>query len=54
MALSEASSIPRFVYVAGGYSSDGIKTDDGVVNLLHEGDGYSQTKILASALTGSN
>ncbi|KAF9768165.1 nrps5 single domain, non-ribosomal peptide synthase-like protein [Fusarium sp. DS 682] len=53
-ALSKAPSPPRFVYVTGGYFSDGNKTDDEVLDLLQDGDGYSQTKFLSEMLVRSH
>ncbi|KAF5261826.1 hypothetical protein FOXYS1_7471 [Fusarium oxysporum] len=53
-ALSKAPSPPRFVYVTGGYFSDGEKTDDEVLDLLQDGDGYSQTKFLSEMLVRSH
>jgi thioester reductase-like protein len=52
--LSKAPSPPRFVYVTGGYFSDGQNTDDEILDLLQDGDGYSQTKSLSEILVRSH
>lgn len=53
-ALSKAPSPPRFVYVTGGYFPDGDRTDNEVLDLLQDGDGYSQTKFLSEMLVRSH
>ncbi|KAF4944074.1 hypothetical protein FGADI_12956 [Fusarium gaditjirri] len=53
-AVSKAPSPPRFVYVTGGYFPDGDRTGNEVLDLLQDGDGYSQTKFLSEMLVRSH
>lgn len=53
-ALSTAPSPPRFAYVTGGYFAGANETDDEILDLLHDSDGYSQTKFVAEMLVRSH
>jgi hypothetical protein len=49
-ALSVAPLPPRFVYVSGRYFSDGQNTDDEIMDLLRDSDGYCRVKLKERAV----